>query len=212
MHPTETRLHGWACKTRTQKCRGKISKGRADFRGSSQNSGHGDHSRLSWGAGDTQLGPGSAGIIDDPLKLGDAMSENDGRRQPDGGMRNAIHRVQGPVKCTCRGEYHDRSRGVFGVGFSLRLPWENRRPIIACDFKRTIRPHASLGYKPPAPEVFMPAFAAWPAALRRPAPPAPWRTPARTPGRYRRGSATKTSSTRCVTPSCRLHRFKDFWR
>jgi putative transposase len=31
----------------------------------------------------------------------------------------------------------------------------------------------SLGYKPPAPEVvFVPAFAAWPAALRRPAPPA----------------------------------------
>ena len=26
--------------------------------------------------------------------------------------------------------------------------------------------HASLGYKPPAPEVFMPAFAAWPAAVR----------------------------------------------
>jgi transposase InsO family protein len=36
----------------------------------------------------------------------------------------------------------------------------------------TIRPHASLGYKPPAPEVFVPAFAAWPAPLRRPAPPA----------------------------------------
>ena len=35
-----------------------------------------------------------------------------------------------------------------------------------------IRPHASLGYKPPAPEVFVPTFAAWPAALRRPAPPA----------------------------------------
>ena len=33
-----------------------------------------------------------------------------------------------------------------------------------------IRPHESLGYKPPAPEVFV--FAAWPAALRRPAPPA----------------------------------------
>src|SRR5271154_986112 len=29
----------------------------------------------------------------------------------------------------------------------------------------TIRPHQSLGYKPPAPEVFVPAFAAWPAAL-----------------------------------------------
>jgi putative transposase len=36
----------------------------------------------------------------------------------------------------------------------------------------TIRPHASIGYKPPAREVFVPAFAAWPAALRRPAPPA----------------------------------------
>jgi transposase InsO family protein len=36
----------------------------------------------------------------------------------------------------------------------------------------TIRPHKSLGYKPPAPEVFVPAFAAWPAALRRSAPPA----------------------------------------
>src|SRR4051812_14979359 len=35
-----------------------------------------------------------------------------------------------------------------------------------------IRPHASLGFKPPAPEVFVPAFAAWPAALRRAAPPA----------------------------------------
>jgi putative transposase len=35
----------------------------------------------------------------------------------------------------------------------------------------TKRPHASLGYRPPAPEVFVPAFAAWPAALPRPAPP-----------------------------------------
>lgn len=35
-----------------------------------------------------------------------------------------------------------------------------------------IRPHASLGYKPPAPEVFIPAFAAWPASLRQPASPA----------------------------------------
>ena len=36
----------------------------------------------------------------------------------------------------------------------------------------TIRPHESLSYMPPAPEVFVPAFAAWPTALRRPAPPA----------------------------------------
>ena len=35
----------------------------------------------------------------------------------------------------------------------------------------TVRPHASLGYRPPAPEVFVPAFAAGPAALTRPAPP-----------------------------------------
>src|SRR5262245_27531741 len=47
--------------------------------------------------------------------------------------------------------------------------------IVAESWRRhynTIRPHASLGYKPPAPKVFIPAFAAWPAALRRPASPA----------------------------------------
>ena len=36
----------------------------------------------------------------------------------------------------------------------------------------TIRPHTSLHYQAPAPEVFMPALAAWPAAQSRPAPPA----------------------------------------
>jgi putative transposase len=36
----------------------------------------------------------------------------------------------------------------------------------------TVRPHGSIGYKPPAPEVFVPAFAAWPAAQPRPASPA----------------------------------------
>jgi transposase InsO family protein len=36
----------------------------------------------------------------------------------------------------------------------------------------TVRPHASLGYRPPAPEVFIPALAAWPAALARKASPA----------------------------------------
>ena len=35
----------------------------------------------------------------------------------------------------------------------------------------TVRPHASLGFRPPAPEVVLPAFAAWPAGLRLPAPP-----------------------------------------
>jgi len=35
-----------------------------------------------------------------------------------------------------------------------------------------VRPHASLGYRAPAPEVFVPALAAWPAARPRPAAPA----------------------------------------
>ncbi len=34
-----------------------------------------------------------------------------------------------------------------------------------------VPPHASLGFRPPAPEVMLPTFAAWPAALRRPASP-----------------------------------------
>jgi putative transposase len=34
-----------------------------------------------------------------------------------------------------------------------------------------VRPHASLGFRPPAPEVVLPAFAAWPAVLRSPTPP-----------------------------------------
>ena len=36
----------------------------------------------------------------------------------------------------------------------------------------TVRPHASLGYRPPAPEVIVPAFTARPAAPAQPAPPA----------------------------------------
>ena len=36
----------------------------------------------------------------------------------------------------------------------------------------TVRPHASIGYQAPAPEVFVPALATWPAAQPRPAPPA----------------------------------------
>jgi putative transposase len=36
----------------------------------------------------------------------------------------------------------------------------------------TVRPHASLGYKPPAPELLIPALTTWPAAPDRPAPPA----------------------------------------
>ncbi len=35
----------------------------------------------------------------------------------------------------------------------------------------TVRPHASLGYRPPAPEVLVARPPAWPAAPPRPAPP-----------------------------------------
>jgi transposase InsO family protein len=35
-----------------------------------------------------------------------------------------------------------------------------------------VRPHQSLGYRPPAPEVVVPALAAWPSTPPRPAPPA----------------------------------------
>jgi transposase InsO family protein len=35
-----------------------------------------------------------------------------------------------------------------------------------------VRPHGSLGYRAPAPEVFVPALAAWPAPRRACAPPA----------------------------------------
>jgi len=34
-----------------------------------------------------------------------------------------------------------------------------------------VRPHQSLGYRPPAPEVFVPSFAAWPSARASSAPP-----------------------------------------
>ena len=43
----------------------------------------------------------------------------------------------------------------------------SRRWIIIESWRRhynTVRPHASLGYRPPAPEGLIPAFAAWPAA------------------------------------------------
>ena len=35
-----------------------------------------------------------------------------------------------------------------------------------------LRGSLNLGYRPPAPEVFVPAMTAWPAALTRPVPPA----------------------------------------
>jgi transposase InsO family protein len=44
----------------------------------------------------------------------------------------------------------------------------------------TVRPHAAIGYRAPAPEVFVPALTAWPAAQARPAPPAMFKLVPRT--------------------------------
>jgi len=44
-----------------------------------------------------------------------------------------------------------------------------------------VRPHASLGYKPPAPEVFVPALAAWPFARTQTAPTAAFPLAPRSP-------------------------------
>lgn len=65
------------------------------------------------------------------------------------------------------GEPKDRASEIF---YTLR-----EAQVVIESWRRhynTVRPHASLGYRPPAPEVFVPAFTAWPAALARPAPPA----------------------------------------
>src|SRR5207248_9126745 len=55
----------------------------------------------------------------------------------------------------------------------------------------TVRPHASIGYRAPAPEVFVPALAAWPAAQSRPAPPAMLPLALRPPLNYH---STRTTS------------------
>ena len=73
-----------------------------------------------------------------------------------------------------------RSIGVTEVASGRVAGWEifyslREAQIVIESWRRhynTVRPHASLGYRPPAPEVFVPAFAAWPAAPPRPAPPA----------------------------------------
>ncbi len=66
-----------------------------------------------------------------------------------------------------------------------------------CD---SVRPHAPPGFRPPAPEVFVPALAAWPAAPRRPVPltiaqvvaPRPGPDPANRSGRHASFSGTLT--------------------
>jgi hypothetical protein len=61
---------------------------------------------------------------------------------------------------------HGIADAIRQIGVSEVTYYRRRRHYNA------VRPHASLGYRPPAPEVFVPALSAWPATLRRPAPPA----------------------------------------
>src|SRR5438045_3036598 len=77
----------------------------------------------------------------------------------------------------------DRRRRLKDRHISPDSPWENgeifyslhEAEIVIESWRRhynMVRPHASIGYRAPAPEVFVPALAAWPAAQPRPAPPA----------------------------------------
>ena len=86
--------------------------------------------------------------------------------------QDRLHRAGQPLENGYIESFNARLRDELlnGEIFSLR-----EAQIVIESWRRhynTIRPHASIGYKPPAPEVFVPAFAAWPAALRQPAPPA----------------------------------------
>src|SRR5918993_6000670 len=63
-------------------------------------------------------------------------------------------------------------------------PSASRRWIIIESWRRhdnAVRPHASLGYSPPAPEVFIPAFTAWPATQAGSASPATLKLATRPP-------------------------------
>ena len=69
-----------------------------------------------------------------------------------------------------------------GKGLTAFFLGKTNRPpsldfcVLALDIAGFTEPRRNItkgaAYKPPAPEVFVPAFTAWPAALRRPAPPA----------------------------------------
>lgn len=66
----------------------------------------------------------------------------------------------------------DRSH-PYRCDFGAQNPGELCDPYIIESWRRhynTVRPHSSLDFRPPAPEVELPAFAARPAVPRSPAP------------------------------------------
>jgi putative transposase len=63
-------------------------------------------------------------------------------------------RMRGELQCPAQDELLNGE-----IFYSLR-----EAQIVIESWRRhynAVRPHASLGYKPPAPEVFVPALAAW---------------------------------------------------
>ncbi len=89
-----------------------------------------------------------------------------------------LREVPGHIRSDNGAEFIARSvqAWITGVGAKMAYiapgsPWENGYVESWRRHYNAVRPHASLGYRPPAPEVFMPAFIAGLSALARPAPP-----------------------------------------
>ena len=96
-----------------------------------------------------------------PCKTGSRLSERRrliSRRQPVGERLHRELQRSAPGRAARSGRFSIRSRRPGS--------WSKARGAYNAK-----RPHASLGYKPPAPEVFIPAFAARAAAQSRPAAP-----------------------------------------
>ena len=73
---------------------------------------------------------------------------------------------QAPQNVEETGQGHSAStRRQFSAEEKIRIVLESWRRHY-----NAVRPHASLGYKPPASEVFVPAQAAWPATRATPTP------------------------------------------
>src|SRR5680860_538315 len=90
-----------------------------------------------------------------------------------GGCQNRLHRAGQPWENGYVESFNARLRDELLDGEIFYTLKEAQ--IVIESWRRhynAVRRHASLGYRAPAPEVFVPAFAAWPAAQPRPAPPA----------------------------------------
>ena len=95
---------------------------------------------------------------------------------PDCGLGNGVGGVLSETASAVGGQPPNR-QVVTGAVDSLR-----EAQIVIESWRRhynAVRPHQSLGYRPPAPEVFLPALATWPSARLGSAPPATLTPPRR---------------------------------